>query len=365
MLRKIPTAACIALLLLLLVSMASGQKLEPPKLDSTPLTPQQQQLMKEGVALHDSRDYDGAISRYQEVLKANPNNAEALYEMAYAYAMKKDYNKSLEYAYKASQYRGNLLPLVYTLIGNDLDETGNSKKAIEVYKTGIKQLPANFMLHFNLAVAYARQGQLDEARAEVKKSAALNPKHTSSHFLLSTIFFKGSYRMPALLAASRFLALEPNSGRSASALQIVQTVMQGGVSQGKSPGEINIFVDTSPKKDEGDFSTVEMFIGLGKAASLTEKNKGKSEMQLMVERFNSLFAMLEESQSKADRSKFTWSYYVPYFLEMKRRGLVEPFVYIIHLPSNHPEVRQWLQQNETRVREFLMWSNNYQWPQVG
>lgn len=358
MLRKIPT---LIFMTILLASVVAAQKLEPPTLDSTPLTPQQQQLMREGVALHNKRDYDGAISRYQEVLKENPNNGSALYEMAFAYSMKKDYSKSMEYAYKAAQYRGDTLPLVYTLIGNNLDETGNPKKAIEVYKMGIKNLPPHFMLHFNLAVTYSRQGQLEDARAEVKKAVALNPKHTTSHFLLSTLFIKGNYKMPALLAASRFLVLEPNSQRSAAALQIVHGVMQGGVSRGNNPNEINIFVDPSPKKDEGDFSAVEMFIGLGKAASLTEKNKGKSAIQLLVEQFESLFTMLGET--KAERSKFTWSYYVPYFLEMKKRGLVEPFVYIIYLTSNDPEVRQWLQENETRVREFLAWSNGYQWSQ--
>jgi tetratricopeptide (TPR) repeat protein len=360
MLRKLPVAVFVALLL---VSLAAGQKLEPPKLDSTPLTPKQKQLVREGVALHERRDYDGAISRYEEVLKENPGNADTLYEMAYAYSMKKNYSKSLEYAYKAAQYRSEVLPLIYTLIGNTLDETGNAKKAVEAYKVGIKELPASYMLHYNLAVTYNRMGQFNDARAEAKKSAALNPKHPSSHFLLSTLFYKGGYPTPALLSACRFLILEPNSGRSGTALQVVQRVIQGGVSQGKNPNEINIAIDPSPKKDEGDFSSIEMFMGLSKAASLTEKNKGKTEMQLLVGNFESLFTMLEESEAKADRSKFAWGYYVPYFLELKRRGLVEPFVYIIYLASNNPEVRGWLQQNGNRVREFLAWSNSYQWPQ--
>jgi hypothetical protein len=257
------------------------------------------------------------------------------------------------------------LPLIYTLIGNNLDVTGDSKKAIEVYKTGIKQLPPSFILHYNLAVAYAGAKQLDEARAEVKKAAALNPKHSSSHFLLSMLLYRGAYRVPALLAASRFLTLEPNSGRSASALQIVQSVMQAGVSQGKNPNDINIFVNTSPKKDEGDFSSVELVMGLSKVAGMTDKNKGKSDMQLVIESFESVFTLLEESQAKGDRSKFTLRYYVPYFVEMKKRGYLEPFVYLIYLQSGNYQVREWLQQNGNRVREFLNWSNSYQWPQAG
>ena len=64
----------LTLLILLFTSSVSGQKLEPPKLESTPLTTQQKQLVQEGAALHDKGDYDGAISRYEEVLKENPVN---------------------------------------------------------------------------------------------------------------------------------------------------------------------------------------------------------------------------------------------------------------------------------------------------
>src|SRR5436853_2850164 len=167
----------LTLLILLFTSSVSGQKLEPPKLESTPLTTQQKQLVQEGVALHDKGDYDGAISRYEEVLKENPNNSEVLYEIAYSYSMKKDYDKSLNFAYKAAQFKSDLLPVIYALIGNTLDETGNSKKAIETYKAGIKLQPSSFLLYYNLAIAYSRAEQFDEARAAVKKAAALNPKH--------------------------------------------------------------------------------------------------------------------------------------------------------------------------------------------
>ena len=54
-----------------------GQKLKAPKLEPTASTETQQQMIKEGVALHDEGDYDGAIARYEQVLKENPNDAQA------------------------------------------------------------------------------------------------------------------------------------------------------------------------------------------------------------------------------------------------------------------------------------------------
>src|SRR5215217_2347965 len=124
---------CSILLILIAVATALGQSLDPPKLTPTPPTEKETALIKQGVALHDRGDYDGAIKKYEEALKDNPTNVSALYEMAYSYQLKNDLRKSLEVAYKGAQYKSDTLPLLYVVIGNDLDMLHESKKAIEVY----------------------------------------------------------------------------------------------------------------------------------------------------------------------------------------------------------------------------------------
>jgi tetratricopeptide (TPR) repeat protein len=351
-----------AIILLLLAVTTQAQKLGEPKLEPTPSTPSQEILIKQGIALHDRGNYDGAIKYYEEVLTENPNNVLALYEMSFSYFQKRNFQKSLELGYKLAQYKSELLPRVYVQIGNSQDELGEVKKAIETYKAGIKLFPANFLIHFNLAVTYNKLGELDEARAWAKKSAGFNPQHPSSQLLLASLFDRGSYKTPALLAASRFLVLEPSSQRSASAIDLLKRLMQGGVSAGKNPNEINIFLDMNAKKDEGDFGAIDLVVGLSKAAERTEKNKDKSAMQLLVGNFETTFAILGEQ--KADRSKFTWKYYVPYFAELKKQGHVEAFVYYTHQRSGSAEVSEWLNQNRGRVESFLAWSKSYPWPKM-
>jgi tetratricopeptide (TPR) repeat protein len=354
----------IATSLLALFCLATAaQKIEPPRLEPTPSTENQEKLINEGVILHDKGDYDGAIRRYEQVLRENPNNIGAIYEMAYSYFMKKDYRKSLEMAYRGTQYKSNLLPQLYVQIGNCWDELGEPKTSVETYKSALKLYPSSFLVHYNLAVTYSRIGQIDDARASVKKSAFLNPNHPSSQLLLSTLFDKGSYKIPSLLAACRFLILEPNSRRSDTALALVRKIMQAGVSKGKTPNEVNVTVEMGTnKKDEGDFTGMETFMGLAKAADYIEENKGKSEMQLLVGNFESLFAFLSESPHKPDWSKFTWKYYVPYFLEMKKQSYIDAFVYHINQRSPVAGMSEWQKQNPTRVSDFLAWSKSYPWP---
>lgn len=349
------------IVVLLITGVVQAQKLSSPKLEPAPSTPSQDQLIRQGVAFHDRNDFDGAIKLYEEVLKENPGNVLALYEMSFSYFQKKDYRKSLEVGYRLAQYRSDLLPRVYVQLGSALDELGESKKAIETYQAGIKLFPSDYLLYFNLAVTYNRLGKPEESRESLKRAAGLNPEHGSSQLLLALLFDRGSYKTPALLAACRFLILEPSSNRSDAALTVVDKAMQAGVSR-KDDKTINIFIDTAAKKDEGDFTVIDLVVSMTKAAENSEKNQGKSAMQVLVGSFETLFKILGEQ--KSDPSKFTWKYYVPYFVELEKQGHVEAFVYYTSRRRPNPEVSQWLLHNQGKVRSFLAWSKGYSWPKM-
>ena len=160
----------------------------------------------------------------------------------------------------------------------------------------------------------------------------------------------------------RFLVLEPKSPRSGGAHQAFLEMLRGGATPGKNPGEISIFLDLAGKKDEGDFGSIELILGLSGAVGATEKNQGKSEAEKLVDQLGTVLALVSEQDGKGDKSKFTFKYYIPYFNELKKRDYVEPFAYYISQSSNISGVSEWLQANSGRVQEFLIWSEGYQWP---
>ncbi|HEX8475610.1 MAG TPA: tetratricopeptide repeat protein [Pyrinomonadaceae bacterium] len=350
------------LVLLFFVQAAASQK--SPTLTPVPSDDKQSALIREGVALHDHGDYDGAISKYQQVLSENPDNVTALYEMAYAHSMKKDYRKSLEIATRGAQYKSDLLVMFYLAIGNSLDQLGEPKKAVEVYKSSIKQFPAQAMLHYNLAVTYLNLKKPEDARKSLKTAVMLNPKHPTSHLLLAINFFDQGYKTPALFAAARFLVLEPKTPRSDAAIKLVKEVLRGGVSAGNKPNEINISVNMDAKKDEGDFGTIELMLGLTKVGSQTDKNKEKTEIEQLVEQVETVLSLVAENDPKKNSSFFVHKYYIPYFVELKQKGFVEPFVYHTFQRSNLPGVNQWITEHSGRVMQFLAWSNKYDWPKA-
>jgi hypothetical protein len=352
-------AALLAVVLACSSLFAQGQ-IAPPKKTPAPATEQQRELIQKGVAQHDRRDYNAAIKFYDAVLAENPDNVDAIYELSFSYSMKKDYKKSLEIAYRGAEYKSDLLASFYMQIGNNLDILGDAKKAVEVYKSGLKLMPGKAMLYYNLAITHRNMGDVDDARKVIKEGLLLDPNHPGSHALLSLVWYAGGYKTPALLAGCRFLVLEPRFSRAVAQLQVVKEIMAGGVSRG-ADSNITILMDPSSKKDEGDFGALDLAMGLTRAAGMTEKNKGKTEMQLLVGQFQTFFAVLSEQSEKADRNKFVWKYYAPYFAEMKQKDQVEAFVYYIAQYDNK-EAAKWLADNKARVDDFLAWSKSYKWP---
>ncbi|HSE34226.1 MAG TPA: tetratricopeptide repeat protein [Pyrinomonadaceae bacterium] len=350
------------LLILFLLTTVAAQQIDSPKLVPVPGTESQTQRIREGVALHDRGDYDGAIAKYEAVLKENPDNVLALYELAFSQSAKKEYKKSLETALKGAQYQSEEVTGFYLLIGNNLDELGEPKKAVELYKKALKLKPNDYLLHYNLGVTYNNMSNTEEAKKSLKKAVFSNPNHPSSHVLLATIWYKTHYKTPAIFAAARFLILEPRTNRSVTAFNLLQEIFKGRVKEGKNPGQIDIFVDFQTNKDEGDFGSIDLILGISGAAAMTEKNKSKSEVQKFVDQLEVVLSLMAENEGKGDKSKFTFRYYVPYFVELKKRNYVEPFGYYISQTSDYPGVSEWLDKNANRVNEFLNWSKNYRWP---
>lgn len=359
----------------LLVS-AGAQTLPTAKQIPAPSTEQQTLLIREGETLHDKGNFDGAIAKYEEVLKESPTNAKAIYELAYSYAGKQNFKKSLELALRGAVYQSDFLSDYYVLIGNDYDQLDQPDKAMEVYKEALNVFPEKTGLHFNLGVTLYRQNKIDEAKNCFKRCAVLTPNYLSSHYILSQIFYKQGYQVPTILAACRFLAADATSARAEFEFKLLKQALQLGITK-KSDKETNITLNINAPKDEGDFESLNVFIGLLGAGSSLEENKNKTETQLFVEEMGTLFAVMTELGAKESKngkdskdakkpakpvSGFCIEYYVPYFLELHQKHYDEAFAYYISQSGKSPEVAKWLEEHKTQVSEFLTWSKGFAWP---
>jgi hypothetical protein len=90
---------------------------------------------------------------------------------------------------------------------------------------------------------------------------------------------------------------------------------------------------------------------------------GKTDAQLLIDQLDGWFKLLDNDKV-TDRSAFAWRYYVPYFIELQKKGYTELFVYWVSQRTNLGGVREWAADaaNRQRVSAFLQWSQQYVWP---
>jgi tetratricopeptide (TPR) repeat protein len=322
-----------------------------------PSTDEQQRLINEGNLFHDNQDFDGAISTYNEVLRLNPDNIDALFELATCYYDKGESRKSLATALRGVEYDSDNLGYFYILVGTNYDDLRQPLKAIDAYREGIKAEPNSYLLHYNLAVTYLSLKRVDEARASFKHALALNPNHASSHIGLGQIYLASGYRIPALLAFCRALILEPASGRAENTLRMVETLLGSATVDEEHPAIA--LPKPNGLRDEGNFAANEKL--MVDVAMVGKENPDASQMEIIIARLRHVLAPLASPDNRKLDGGFAAEYYAPYFAELIKRGYLEAMAYHIFQSSPTDGAAEWLHANGSSVSAFLTWSKSYAW----
>ncbi len=328
-----------------LALMSVQAQIEKPKLEPVPLTEEHKKLLIEGIQLHDQGRFDEAIAKYKQILAQNPNNDVVLYELAFSYYKKGDFQNALDTAKKVLPYKSNTRFQAIELMANLLDDQGKSNEALKLYQYAIKEIeqkPENnrilATLHFNLGVTYLRQKQFTDARSALKKAVEYDPTRPSLHFLLAYTFYSQGYRVPALLAAARFVPLELNSNRTEQAITIFFSI----IPKPREPKE-KININLGSPKDEGDFVLYEFMLPVITIVK-DEKDAKKTNQELLVEALETLVETLDKD--KELKNTFIGKNYVPFFVEAQKLGYLKFLAYLILQQSGDEEAEKWLLQRE-------------------
>ena len=103
---------------------------------------------------------------------------------------------------------------------------------------------------------------------------------------------------------------------------------------------------------------MDLHISLSKFAA-GKSAEGKSQIQQLADQLHMLIGVWSSLDPGDNRGTFLWTYYMPYFVEMHKQNMVEPFVYYVSQRTDLPGVREWLTVNRERVVAFLDWSRKF------
>ncbi|SFI51598.1 tetratricopeptide repeat protein [Halpernia frigidisoli] len=320
--------------------------------------------VEEGISFHDAGKFNEAIAKYDEALNLDKDNLFALTEKAMSLESSTKYDDAIEICKHIFQmYPNEDNKTVYLTYGNSLDKFGKSDLAIKIYDSGLIKFPNYYQLYYNKAIALFNLKQNDKAIKAFQKATELNPDHASSFNALAIL--DSSNRIASILASGRYLVLDNKTSRAKGNLDAVISLMKKGVSQ-KEDKSISLSIDEETlknidkkQKTENDFSSVDLALSMAAALDFDEKNKDQSEIQKFAEKFKTITLVMDEV--KKNKKGYYWEFLAPYFIEMNKKNLIEPFANVIYLSSQNKEATEYAEKNSDKIKEFYNWSKNYNW----
>lgn len=133
-------------------------------------------------ALHTAQHYHSqgqlqqAAHIYQQILRANPQQPDALHLMGVLLAQTGDLTQAEHYIRKAISYNPKNADY-YSHLGNVLKETGQVDMALTYHEQAVKHAPRQASTHVNLGVCLHELGQYERAIEHYEKARRIEPKN--------------------------------------------------------------------------------------------------------------------------------------------------------------------------------------------
>lgn len=309
--------------------------------------------VNEGIKYHDSGDYDKAIETYKKALDIDANSPLVHYEIALSYFHKGDYKEAIAFSDNVLKQKGAYMLQAYLTKGSSLDNLGKTKESIKLFEKAIDVLGADYLLHYNLGLNHYKISAYDDAEEHVIKAIGLNSNHASSHLMLAYIHDKKRNTIQSLMALHYFLFLEPDSGRSPEAYDLLMDKTGGNVTKDATkPNTINISL--SPNNDS-QFGAAELMLSLLEASKTTEKNEDKTDDEMFVENTKSFFTVLGELKENNEKaSEIWWTFYTPFYYSLAKSEHIETYCKYITQCKNDAS-KTWLADNDEKLISFDAW----------
>jgi len=169
-----------------------------------------ERLYSQGLAQLSRDDYARAVPYFEKAVEADPNYAEAWYQLGYSLGILGKHNDAL----KASRQAAKLRPewaATYVNIGASSFALGQFKEAVDAYRQAIKLDDDDADTQYSLGATLGKLGRADEEVLAYKRALVLRPDHAKSLEGIGLALFKQRKFVEAAAAFDSLKTYRPNA----------------------------------------------------------------------------------------------------------------------------------------------------------
>ena len=318
-----------------------------------------ERLMQEGIELHSKGDFHRAIEKYNEVLRLDPENIAAVYEIALSYLALGNYENAIRYAANVINSRDPSLSIgAYAIQSEALAALDRTEEAIALLESVLAIRGGEYLLHFNLALNHYKLNNHENSLAHVRKAIDLDKTHAEAFLLYAYILNDKGFWVRSILAFQMFLLLEPDDHRSRTAFEELLYTMRI-VSLSEDEDGRPALNQSPPLTTANGVNRFLIYNTIATTLqSLRENLEEEEESDLFLEFKNVNREIILQLNAKNDGSEERmdnfWTFYVPFFTRIVESEHYETFARYISV-SYFPESFEWWQENPEYAKDFILW----------
>lgn len=327
-----------------------------------------EELIDEGVGLHDEGKFKEAIEKYNEALAIDPASVQATYELSLSYLALQDYQNASKYSTEVINSGNKQLSSgAYAVKSEALAGMDRIDEAIALLQEGLIKNGDEYLLHFNLALNYYKKGDNNKTLGHIKRAIDLDKSHSGAFLLNAYALNDNGLWVQSILSFQMFLLLEPDSKRSKTAFEEMLNIMQ--IKIAEEPVQRSFIQqqmmrnkpDTIPHRDKIPPLSIEdglnrnlVYHAITTTLDSLNNAPGEKDEFTLFKTVNKEIMNVLTRESKGAKEGVFWTFYIPFFSHIAESGYYDTFCRYISV-SYFPESMEWWQQNPGDAVDFVIW----------
>lgn len=311
--------------------------------------------MNQALMKLESGKFDEGIALIRKAQKLDPKNIRYDYELAYAFYLKKDFDKSTELLNKLIP-RSDATGKFYQLLGNIYDELKFPVKALETYRSGLARFPKAGELYYEMGILNLKKKDYGNALYYFEKGIEIDPSYPSNYYRAAKLFLSSNEKVWGMIYGEIYIILNPfNETNKEISKMLYETyltqvaIIPGG--QAKAFFANRVIPDSLAMSDSLAAKT--RFAKTIYEAGLEKGFRNESKVDLLsLMRVRKAFV---ENYFKGDEWKQYPNALFDYHYKLLKAGKMDIYNRWILLQHDRVKFMNWQQDNQEEFKEFVKW----------
>ena len=312
-------------------------------------------LFSQALQLREDNKVDESIIILGQLILKEPSNMNYLYELAFNYCLKKDYDKAISMLTPVLE-NNKVNDQIFQLLGHIYDVKGQKDKAKQIFQKGLKKFPNSGPLYLEMSMLPLSSNQYDLALSYIEKGIEVDPSFPSNYYYAAKIYCNSDDKVWGMIYGEIFMNLERNSQRTLDISKLLYDTYQ------KS---ITFTSDTTCVVNFSDFGSYSI-TGRGDSAKL-KMSYGLNVYQPVISMSLIGVKKLDLASIIRVRSRFIQYYFstrvnkkypnilFDYELGLWNLDMLDAYSYWLLQNGNEKEYQLWKENKKDAYNAFMFW----------